>query len=435
MPGIIDTHSHMAIQGGVNEISLVDRPRGPGQGRGHRRRPGALSGPGRRDDHGAAPPRLGRHDRRPGRRDQAPPRPAGRELIVKADARRGSSSRSARTSPGRRAASRTPGWASRRRSSGPSRRPRPTASSGRRTSAAKAARATAGPPPRRDLRLEALAGILDGSIKIHCHCYRQDEILMLLNVAHAARRPGPVAPARPRRLQGRPRDRRPRRQRLDLLRLVGLQGRGVRRHPLQRRAPDPGRRPRLHQERQRGAGPPPQPRSGQDRQVRRRDRDPGAGDDHDQPGARAGPRGRLGSIEVGKDADIALFNAPSLRRLRPVRAGPDRRRGLVPARRRRTTGLRPARATTRRCPARARLPGPGSSDLRAAAEGAYALVGATLHPVSGPDIANGTLVDRRRQDRRDRRRRDRDPRRRPDASTCTGSTSGPAWSTRARRSA
>ena len=77
MPGIIDTHSHIAIQGGVNEFSLVDRPRGPGQGRGHRRRPGDLPGPGGRDDHGAAPPRLGQHDRRPGRRDQAPPRPAG----------------------------------------------------------------------------------------------------------------------------------------------------------------------------------------------------------------------------------------------------------------------------------------------------------------------------------------------------------------------
>ena len=41
----------------------------------------------------------------------------------------------------------------------------------------------AGPPPRRDLRLEALAGILDGSIKIHSHCYRNDEILMLLRTA------------------------------------------------------------------------------------------------------------------------------------------------------------------------------------------------------------------------------------------------------------
>ena len=40
-----------------------------------------------------------------------------------------------------------------------------------------------GPPPRIDLRLEALAGVLDGSIKIHSHCYRSDEILMLLRTA------------------------------------------------------------------------------------------------------------------------------------------------------------------------------------------------------------------------------------------------------------
>jgi imidazolonepropionase-like amidohydrolase len=40
-----------------------------------------------------------------------------------------------------------------------------------------------GPPPRVDLRLEALAGILDGSIKVHSHCYRSDEILMLLRTA------------------------------------------------------------------------------------------------------------------------------------------------------------------------------------------------------------------------------------------------------------
>lgn len=39
------------------------------------------------------------------------------------------------------------------------------------------------PEPRRDLRLEALADILDGKIQVHCHCYRSDEILMLLRVA------------------------------------------------------------------------------------------------------------------------------------------------------------------------------------------------------------------------------------------------------------
>ncbi|WP_165245702.1 amidohydrolase family protein [Paludisphaera soli] len=42
---------------------------------------------------------------------------------------------------------------------------------------------SAGPPPRRDFRLEALERMLDGSIKIHSHCYRADEILMLLRTA------------------------------------------------------------------------------------------------------------------------------------------------------------------------------------------------------------------------------------------------------------
>ena len=38
-------------------------------------------------------------------------------------------------------------------------------------------------PPRRDLRLEALAAILDGRIAVHAHSYRSDEILMLMEVA------------------------------------------------------------------------------------------------------------------------------------------------------------------------------------------------------------------------------------------------------------
>lgn len=38
-------------------------------------------------------------------------------------------------------------------------------------------------PPRRDLRLEALAAVLDGGIWVHSHCYRADEILRLLAVA------------------------------------------------------------------------------------------------------------------------------------------------------------------------------------------------------------------------------------------------------------
>lgn len=40
-----------------------------------------------------------------------------------------------------------------------------------------------GAPPRRDLQLEALAEILRGERMIHCHSYRQDEILMLIRLA------------------------------------------------------------------------------------------------------------------------------------------------------------------------------------------------------------------------------------------------------------
>ncbi len=46
------------------------------------------------------------------------------------------------------------------------------------------AAARAGPnPPRRDLELDALAEILAGTRLIHCHAYRQDEIVMLCRVA------------------------------------------------------------------------------------------------------------------------------------------------------------------------------------------------------------------------------------------------------------
>ena len=38
-------------------------------------------------------------------------------------------------------------------------------------------------PPRRDLQLEALVEILDGKRLVHAHCYRADEILMLIRLA------------------------------------------------------------------------------------------------------------------------------------------------------------------------------------------------------------------------------------------------------------
>ena len=49
MPGIIDTHSHIAVQGGVNEGDAFGRAGGSGQGRGHRRRDRDLSRPWREE--------------------------------------------------------------------------------------------------------------------------------------------------------------------------------------------------------------------------------------------------------------------------------------------------------------------------------------------------------------------------------------------------
>ncbi|MGH9971806.1 MAG: amidohydrolase [Pyrinomonadaceae bacterium] len=39
-------------------------------------------------------------------------------------------------------------------------------------------------PPRHDLQLEPLVEVLDGKRLVHAHCYRADEILMLINVAN-----------------------------------------------------------------------------------------------------------------------------------------------------------------------------------------------------------------------------------------------------------
>ena len=127
-----------------------------------------------------------------------------------------------------------------------------------------------GPPPRVDLRLEALAGILDGSIKIHSHCYRSDEILMLLRTAQKY---GVRVQSLQHVLEG-----------YKVAAEIAAHGASASTFsdwwaykieaydaiPVQRRPADRGRRERLHQERRRRADAPPQPRGGQDGQVRRR---------------------------------------------------------------------------------------------------------------------------------------------------------------------
>jgi imidazolonepropionase-like amidohydrolase len=49
--------------------------------------------------------------------------------------------------------------------------------------AAKSARGERLLPPRKDLKLEALKEVLEGTRYVHAHCYRADEILMLIRVA------------------------------------------------------------------------------------------------------------------------------------------------------------------------------------------------------------------------------------------------------------
>ena len=47
----------------------------------------------------------------------------------------------------------------------------------------KTGRVTGAAAPRRNLRLESVRDILDGRIHVHAHCYRSDEILMLIRLA------------------------------------------------------------------------------------------------------------------------------------------------------------------------------------------------------------------------------------------------------------
>jgi imidazolonepropionase-like amidohydrolase len=40
-----------------------------------------------------------------------------------------------------------------------------------------------GDPPKRDLKLDTLVGVLDGDIRVHMHCYKADEMAVVLDVA------------------------------------------------------------------------------------------------------------------------------------------------------------------------------------------------------------------------------------------------------------
>ena len=182
MPGIIDTHSHQAIQGGVNEatLSVVPEVRVKDVVTGDD--PGiylALAGgtTAARLLHGSANT-IGGQDAVIKHKQGM----AGRDLILKGNPQ------GVKFALGENVTRRTSRFPNTRmgveavieRAFEEGRAYRATIKA---YELAKANGQPVGPPIRRDLRLEALADIVDGAIKIHSHCYRSDEILMLLRVA------------------------------------------------------------------------------------------------------------------------------------------------------------------------------------------------------------------------------------------------------------
>ncbi len=124
-------------------------------------------------------------------------------------------------------------------------------------------------PPRRDLQLEPLVEILEGKRLVHAHCYRADEILMLIRLAEEM---GFKIATFQHVLEGY----------MVAKEMAAhgaggstfsdwwaLQGRGGRRDPAQRRDHGAQGRARLDQLRQRRARAPAQHRSGKDDEVGR----------------------------------------------------------------------------------------------------------------------------------------------------------------------
>ena len=260
MPGIIDCHSHIAIDGGVNEGSVavssmaaIEEVIDPGDPDIYRALAGGVTTA--NVLHGSANPIGGTNAViklrwGTGRRGSAVRRsPAGHQV------RDGREPEALELHAARRPGPPLPGDAHGRARRDP-RRPSPRRAPTRRSGAA--TRASAGRPrrrraprcrfpPRRDLRLEPLVEVLEGKRLVHAHSYRADEILELMRLADEL---GFKIKTLQHVLEGyRVADEiaRARRRRLDLLRPLGLQDRSLGGDPVQRRAADRARRGGLDQ--------------------------------------------------------------------------------------------------------------------------------------------------------------------------------------------
>jgi imidazolonepropionase-like amidohydrolase len=390
MPGIIDTHSHQAVQGGVNEMSLSIVPEvrvkdvvtgdDPGIYR-------ALAGgtTTARLLHGSANT-IGGQDavikHKPGM--------AGRDLILREGPQgvKFALGENVTRSRGRFPNTRMGVEATIERAFEEGRAYKQMWKD---HEAAKA-KGEAGPPPRRDLRLEALAGILDGSIKIHSHCYRNDEILMLLRTTA---RYGVRVQSLQHVLEG-----------YKVASEIAAHGASASTfsdwwaYKIEAFDAIPHNAALLTQ-----AGAQVCIKSDSEELIRHLNLEAAkmvkyGNVPEDQalamitinPARELGLDRRLGSIEVGKDADIALFNAhPFDGFARCELALID---GEVFFQRKEADGKFAARPGDHAAnPAAALAEARGKTlDLATDAHGVYAITGATLHPVTGADIADGVLV-------------------------------------------
>jgi imidazolonepropionase-like amidohydrolase len=398
MPGIIDTHSHMAVQGGVNEFSSSVVPEvrikdvitgdDPALYR-------ALAGgtTTARILHGSADT-IGGQDAVIKLRYGRP----GRELII-ADAPQGvkfALGENVKRSQGRFPNSRMGVEATIERAFEEARAYRQQWKAYEAAKAGQTQGQGSSPPPlppRRDLRLEALAGILEGTIKIHCHCYRQDEILMLLNLAA---RHGVRVQSLQHVLEG-----------YKVAPEIAAHGASASTfsdwwaYKMEAYDAIPFNAALLTQ-----AGARVCIKSDSEELVRHLNLEAAkmvkyGGVTETQalemitinPARELGLDARLGSLEVGKDGDIVLFNAhPFDAFARCELALIDGEVWFQREEKEGTFAPRPGDHLV--------MPGPSGGEaarakkleIAANPKGIYALVGATLHPVSGPDIAGGTLV-------------------------------------------
>ncbi|HEX8200598.1 MAG TPA: amidohydrolase family protein, partial [Isosphaeraceae bacterium] len=393
MPGIIDTHSHMAIAGGVNEMSLSIVPEvrvrdvvsgvDPTIYR-------ALAGgtTTARLLHGSANVIGGQDVVIKLRHGQA-----GRDLIV----REGRTHQGVKFALGENVTRRIGRFPNTRM--GVEATIERALEEGRAYRDARVAFQRAGekgradPPPRQDLRLEALAGIVDGAIKIHSHCYRSDEILMLLRLAE---RQGLHVQSLQHVLEG-----------YKVAPEIAAHGASTSTfsdwwaYKVEAFDAIPQNAALLT-----AAGANVCIKSDDEELVRHLNLEAAKMVKYGHvteaqalamitlnPARELGLEGRIGSIEVGKDADIALFNA------HPFDTFARCELALIDGEVwfQRTRGpWRPAPrpGDHRAMPAPAPEPRDRAVEIAAEAGGVYAIVGATVHPVSAPDIADGTIVIR-----------------------------------------